>query len=213
MLTVETADILKSDLFSSQIEELSSFDFNSWEKTTVGEVCDFFNGKAHEKVIDVNGNYIVVNSKFISTDGNVKKYTVEQIFPLYEGDVVLVMSDVPNGKALGKCFLIDENDKYSLNQRICAIRSERFNSKYLYYHLNRNKHFLDFNNGENQTNLRKGDILDCPLVIPPMEIQDRIVEILDNLKDETNQVKENIREKSILAEELQQSILGLPFKF
>ena len=213
MLTVETADILKSDLFSSQIEELSSFDFNSWEKTTVGEVCDFFNGKAHEKVIDVNGNYIVVNSKFISTDGNVKKYTVEQIFPLYEGDVVLVMSDVPNGKALGKCFLIDENDKYSLNQRICAIRSERFNSKYLYYHLNRNKHFLDFNNGENQTNLRKGDILDCPLVIPPMEIQDRIVEILDNLKDETNQVKENIRKKSILAEELQQSILGLPFKF
>ncbi|WP_291096893.1 MULTISPECIES: N-6 DNA methylase [unclassified Flavobacterium] len=213
MLTADTADILKSQLFHKQIEELSSFDFSTWEKSTVGKVCEFYNGKAHEKVIDENGDYIVVNSKFISTDGDVKKYTVEQIFPLYEGDVVLVMSDLPNGKALGKCFLIDESDKYSLNQRICSIRSERFNSKFLYYQLNRNKHFLDFNNGENQTNLRKGDILDCPVLIPPVAVQDRIVEILDNLKDDTNQIKVNVKETSVLVDELQQSILGLPFKF
>ncbi|MGF7140755.1 N-6 DNA methylase [Roseimarinus sediminis] len=212
MLTGETTDILKSDLFNSQIQELSAFDSSNWERTTLGEVCEFFNGKAHEKAIDANGNYIVVNSKFISTDGNVKKYTLEQIFPLYEGDVVLVMSDVPNGKALGKCFLIDENDKYSLNQRICAIRSERFNSKFLYYQLNRNSHFLDFNNGENQTNLRKADILNCPLLVPTIEEQERIVEILDNLKEETIQVKENIQKKINLAEELQQSVLELPFK-
>jgi hypothetical protein len=32
------------------------------ELTTLGKSCEFFNGKAHEKSIDENGKYIVVNS-------------------------------------------------------------------------------------------------------------------------------------------------------
>jgi len=145
------------------------------ELTTLGKSCEFFNGKAHEKSIDENGKYIVVNSKFISQEGRVVKRTKEQMFPLYKGDIVMVMSDVPNGKALAKCFIIDEDDTYSLNQRICCIRSKAFDTKYLYYQLNRNEHFLAFNNGENQTNLRKDDILDCPLIRPSMEEQKRMV--------------------------------------
>ena len=145
------------------------------ELTTLGKSCEFFNGKAHEKSIDENGKYIVVNSKFISQEGRVVKRTKEQMFPLYKGDIVMVMSDVPNGKALAKCFIIDKDDTYSLNQRICCIRSKEFDTKYLYYQLNRNEHFLAFNNGENQTNLRKDDILDCPLIKPSMDEQKRMV--------------------------------------
>ncbi len=208
----ENLDILNKDNFAKQIDELKLMNSETWKRSTIGKSCEFFNGKAHEKAIDENGDFIVVNSKFVSTNGRVKKYTVNQIFPLFENDIVLVMSDVPNGKALGKCFLIDEDDKYSLNQRICAIRSEKFNAKYLYYQLNRNSHFLKFNNGENQTNLRKGDILDCPVLIPPIEIQNRIVEILDNLKEDTDIINENIQKQKILANELQFSVLELPFK-
>jgi len=29
----------------------------------------------------------------------------------------MVMSDVPRGKALAKCFLVDAENKYTLNQR------------------------------------------------------------------------------------------------
>lgn len=149
------------------------------ELTTLGKSCQFFNGKAHEKSIDENGKYIVVNSKFISSEGKSFKRTNEQMFPLYKGDIVMVMSDVPNGKALAKCFIIDKDDTYSLNQRICCIRSKEFDTKYLYYQLNRHEHFLAFNNGENQTNLRKDDILACPLIKPSMEEQKRMVAELD----------------------------------
>ena len=149
------------------------------EITTLGKSCEFFNGKAHEKDIDENGKYIVVNSKFISSEGKSFKRTNEQMFPLYKGDIVMVMSDVPNGKALAKCFIIDKDDTYSLNQRICCIRSKEFDTKYLYYQLNRHEHFLAFNNGENQTNLRKDDILACPLIKPPMDEQVRMVKELD----------------------------------
>lgn len=167
------------------------------ELTTLGKSCEFFNGKAHEKSIDENGKYIVVNSKFISSEGKLFKRTNEQMFPLYKGDIVMVMSDVPNGKALAKCFIIDKDDTYSLNQRICCIRSKEFDTKYLYYQLNRHEHFLAFNNGENQTNLRKDDILACPLIKPSMEEQKRMVAELDEAYKKLIIAKENI-EKNIL---------------
>jgi type I restriction enzyme S subunit len=166
------------------------------ELTTLEKSCEFFNGKAHEKSIDENGKYIVVNSKFISQEGKVVKRTKEQMFPLYKGDIVMVMSDVPNGKALAKCFIIDQDDTYSLNQRICCIRSKEFDTKYLYYQLNRHEHFLAFNNGENQTNLRKDDILDCPLIKPSMDEQRRMVAELDNAYKALESAKLNI-EKNI----------------
>lgn len=177
------------------------------ELTTLGKSCEFFNGKAHEKSIDENGKYIVVNSKFISSEGKSFKRTNEQMFPLYKGDIVMVMSDVPNGKALAKCFIIDKDDTYSLNQRICCIRSKEFDTKYLYYQLNRNEHFLAFNNGENQTNLRKDDILACPLIKPSIEEQKRVAKEIevsfDNLKKAESNILSNIENsKELLQSEL-----------
>ena len=121
---------------------------------------------------------------------------------LYKGDIVMVMSDVPNGKALAKCFIIDQDDTYSLNQRICCIRSKDFDTKYLYYQLNRHEHFLAFNNGENQTNLRKDDILDCPLIKPSMEEQRKMVDELDNILKKIEKAKSNIETNQNNTQEL-----------
>lgn len=181
------------------------------EFTTLGKSCEFFNGKAHEKSIDENGKYIVVNSKFISSEGKSFKRTNEQMFPLYKGDIVMVMSDVPNGKALAKCFIIDQDDTYSLNQRICCIRSKEFDTKYLYYQLNRHEHFLAFNNGENQTNLRKDDILECPLIKPTMEEQKRMVSELDLAFSELEKVNRNLSDNILNAKSIYQSELNRIF--
>jgi type I restriction enzyme S subunit len=202
---------LNSDFYQKQIDELLFKEADKWERTTLGQCCDFFNGKAHEKVIDEDGDYIVVNSKFISSNGLTYKRTSEQLFPLFIDDIVMVMSDVPNGKALAKCFLIDEDDTYTLNQRICAIRSKRFEKKYLFYQLNRHKYLLAFNNGENQTNLRKDDILNTPLVIPPISEQKKIIEKLDELTDMTNQFILKVKNNVDDLEELKKSLFELAF--
>lgn len=178
------------------------------ELTTLGKSCEFFNGKAHEKSIDENGKYIVVNSKFISQEGKVVKRTKEQMFPLYKGDIVMVMSDVPNGKALAKCFIIDKDDTYSLNQRICCIRSKEFDTRYLYYQLNRHEHFLAFNNGENQTNLRKDDILDCPLIKPSMEEQKRLVNQIDLAFNELRKAGKNVNINILNSLELYDGVIS-----
>jgi len=137
-----------------------------WDVKRLGDVVQFNNGKAHEQFIDDKGDYIVVNSKFISTAGEVFKNSFENLSPLSTGDIAMVMSDIPNGKALAKCFFIEKNGKYTLNQRICAFKSNGSDSLYLFYKLNRNKYFLDFDSGVGQTNLKKSEVLDCPVALP-----------------------------------------------
>jgi type I restriction enzyme, S subunit len=171
------------ELFQSILHSILFPDNNNWVQTTIEESCNYRNGKAHEKDIHENGKYIVVNSKYISRDGKIKKYTNNLICPLYIDEIAMVLSDVPNGKALAKCILIDQEEKFSLNQRICAISSEHFIPKYLFFQLNRNRHFLSFNNGENQTNLRKNQVISCPLFKPPIDEQISIVEKLESLTE------------------------------
>ena len=180
---------------------------NNWEVKKLGDVCSFFNGQPHEKVIDENGKYKLINSKFVSSEGENFKRTNNALSPLFVNDIVMVMSDVPNGKTLAKCFIVDKDDTYTLNQRICVIRSKNFDTRFLYYQLNRNKYLLSFDNGENQSNLRKDDILNCKLLVPPLLEQQRIVEILDEAFTAIAKAKANAEQNLKNAKELFESYL------
>ena len=152
------------------------------------EIVNFKNGKGHEQSISPFGEYIVVNSKYISTNGDVVKYSKTQICPIYKNDILMVMSDLPNGRALAKCFIVDKNNRYTLNQRIACFTNKRLdilNNKFLYYILNRNKQLLNYDNGVDQTNLRKDDILNIIIPVPPLPIQEEIVRVLDNFTELT----------------------------
>jgi type I restriction enzyme S subunit len=143
-----------------------------WDAPVLSEISDFENGKAHEQFIDDKGDFIVVNSKFISQDGRVAKYSKANLSPLAKGDIAIVMSDIPNGKALAKCFSVDKENRYTLNQRIGCIKPfEEIDNDYLFYKLNRNKYFLAFDSGSGQTNLKKSEILACPVALPPTKAE------------------------------------------
>jgi len=199
------------ELFESYLQGVFENKGEGWEEKKLGEVCKFRNGAAHEQHIDEDGKYILVNSKYISSDGEKGKRTNSALSPLHVGDIAFVMSDVPNGKALAKCFLVDRDDTYTLNQRIGAIRSKFFDDEFLVYQFNRNKYLLGFNNGENQTNLRKNDILNCTLYLPKMEDQQTIVRKLDTLRAETQKLEAVYQQKLSDLVELKKSILQKAF--
>lgn len=91
----------------------------------------------------------------------------------------MVMSDLPNGKALAKCFYVEEDNKYTLNQRVCSFTSNDGNvSRFLMYQINRNKYYLRFDDGINQTNLKKSEVLSCPVFIPIVREQEKIATLL-----------------------------------
>ena len=104
-----------------------------WDVKQLPEVVRFRSGKAHEQHISEFGRFVCVNSKFISTDGSVRKYSTVNLCPAKRSDVLMVMSDLPNGRALAKAYLVEQADLYAVNQRICALSAMRDCSEYLYY--------------------------------------------------------------------------------
>lgn len=155
-----------------------------WESTTLKKVVDYENGKAHENDILENGMYTVVNSKFISTDGKVKKYTNTANLLAKKDDILMVLSDVPNGRAIAKCYIVEKNDTYTVNQRICRFIPKNVNGSLLYYVINRNKYFLAFDDGVKQTNLKREDVLSCPLILPKSkQEQQKIADCLSSVDD------------------------------
>ena len=53
---------------------------DDWEVKRLGDLCSFSNGVAHESFVDENGEYILVNSKYISSEGEVVKFSKKQLF-------------------------------------------------------------------------------------------------------------------------------------
>ena len=174
-----------------------------WKKCVLQDVVAFSNGKAHENCVNENGDYVLVNSKFVSTNGQVQKRVTSQLSPLCKSQFVMVMSDLPNGKALAKCYYIEDDHKFTLNQRICSFTAKDRNiSRFLMYQINRNKYYMRFDDGINQTNLKKSEVLSCPVFIPSIHEQEKIATMLHLLD-------ERIATQTKIIDKLQSLIKGL----
>jgi type I restriction enzyme S subunit len=153
-----------------------------WVTKKFTDIVDYIHGKAHEQFIVDNGKFKVVNSKFISSNGEVIKYSNNSFLTAKKNDILTVLSDLPNGKALAKCFLVDNDNLYAVNQRVCIWRSKGADSLFLYYLLNRHKYFLQLDDGVTQTHILNGDINRFELTITEdLETQKEIGIILRDI--------------------------------
>jgi type I restriction enzyme S subunit len=182
-----------------------------WEKKSLLDMCRFIPGKAHEPYIDPLGEFVCVNSKFISTEGSVAKPCNRNITPARTNDILMVMSNLPNGRALSKCFLVTENDRLAVNQRVCILRPKLgYDAKMLFYILNRNPYFMAFDDGVNQTHLLNSVFERCEISVPasPDEQQrlgqalsdaDGVVEGLERLIAKKRHIKQGAMQDLLTA--------------
>lgn len=182
---------------------------DDWDVKELRDIVYFSNGKAHENFISDDGEYIVVNSKFISSEGKVVKYSKQCFSPASANSILMVMSDVPNGKAIAKCFLVDRDNQYTVNQRICALKP-KIDARYLFYKINRNTYYLAFDDGVKQTNLRKDDVLDCKLSVPKVDAEQTAIAIVLSDTDTLIEHLEKliIKKKNIKQGTMQQLLTG-----
>ncbi|CUL36088.1 restriction endonuclease subunit S [Listeria monocytogenes] len=158
--------------------------YEAWEQRKLRDIANYRNGKAHEQVEDEDGKYTIINSKFISTNGKVQRYTNEQVEPIFDGEIAMVLSDLPNGKALAKLFLVKEDGKYTLNQRIAGITpNENIDPIFLNFRMNRNNYFLKFDSGVTQTNLSKSQVENFIALYPTFDEQYKIGLFFTQLDD------------------------------
>ena len=188
-----------------------------WDVVNLGEIINFKNGAAHEDCIDEYGDFVLVNSKFVSTEGRVRKGASECRQPACKDDLLMVMSDVPNGKAIAKCFIVDQNNLYTVNQRICIIKPlDEMNPIFLLKVLSRNPYYLAFDDGAKQTNLRREDVLSCPLLKPSKEEQAAIATILSDMDNEIQTLEQRLTKTRQIKQGMMQQLLSgrtrLPFK-
>ena len=184
-------------LFSQQIRFKADDGsaFGEWEEKQLGEIIKFVNGKGHENDVDSDGSYTLINSKFLSTNGSVTKKVNKCNQKVMNDSLVMVMSDVPNGKALAKVMYIQDGSNFALNQRIgMFIFHKDHYPKFFQYQLNRHQYYLAFDSGVGQTNLKKEDVLNCPILVPCIEEQTTIANFLSAIDQKIEVVTQQIEQ-------------------
>lgn len=185
----------------------------------LSEVVDFQNAKPHEKLVTPDGEVALLTAGFISSEGKSLRLVRREdvLTPAFVNDVAMVMSDLPNGRALAKTFFVDANDRYAANQRVCLLRVKEtaaYLPRFLHYVLNRNKQLLAYDSGYDQTHLKKDWILAIKVPCPSLAEQVRIVAILDKFDTLTTSLSEGLPREIALRkaqyEHYRNLLLGFP---
>ena len=158
---------------------------------TLGEIADYVNGKAQERFTSPQGDIPLVTARFVSRNGEANRFIHHDdiLTPALAGDTALVLSDLPNGRALARTFFVDKDNRYAINQRVARIRTKdqsRVNPRFIYRYLDRNPSLLMHDNGVDQTHLSKAQVTQLRFPLPPLEEQRRVVSILDKFDSLVN---------------------------
>ncbi len=182
----------------SQRKRLKGFN-QAWQRVRLGDICEIGNGGAYETLIVENGNFKLISLNSIDIDGNLKNTMKRVNFydnSLKQDDIVMVLSDVAHGDFLGLCAVIPSND-YVLNQRMgrLRIRNDCINILFLRLYINANqKYFKMQGQGSSQLNLSKKAIEDFEILLPPLNEQNAIANILSGLDNEITSLKNKKRQ-------------------
>ncbi len=182
----------------SQRKRLKGFN-QAWQRVRLGDICEFGNGEAYETLIVENGDFKLISLNSIDIDGNLKNTMKRVNFydnSLKQDDIVMVLSDVAHGDFLGLCAVIPSND-YVLNQRMgrLRIRNDCINILFLRLYINANqKYFKMQGQGSSQLNLSKKAIEDFEILLPPLNEQIAIANILSALDNEITSLKNKKRQ-------------------
>ena len=180
-----------------------------WELGDLHRSMTYTHGKAHEPFVAEWGKYTIVNSKFIATEGAVKKVVTSNFCPAQQGDVLMVLSDLPNGRALAKTYTAgSEASMLAVNQRVVRLRPnpKQCDGSYAGYAINRHPYFLKFDDGVTQTHLLNKHLDEFKFPLPPIKEQRAIAQVLSDVDAEIESLSQRheklIAQKQGLSEEL-----------
>ena len=165
---------------------------NGVEFKPLGEVCDFVNGFAFKsnlfrskgeriiRITNITGSNVdVMDSKYFelndySTD--LSKYRVQK------GNILIAMS----GATTGKIGCYNSNENSYINQRVGMFKPhDELSERFLFHFLSTiTTELYILAGGGAQPNLSSNQLMsDVRIPIPPIEVQDEIVKILDRFAD------------------------------
>src|SRR4030066_543817 len=193
---------------------------NDWPFIALSELCDFQNGYAFnssdystEGKIIIRMSNIDRNGRLNITSGNIRFISNENTngleqFILKKNDVIIAMTDMSKDMGIiGRTAIIDQDEKYLLNQRVgkFKINSKDLYCKYLHAYTN-TPTFINYIKkscaGGLQLNVSTSAIMHHKIPFPPLSIQKQIAEILEK----ADKAKQKRKEANKLTDEFLQSV-------
>ncbi|WQY11645.1 restriction endonuclease subunit S [Helicobacter pylori] len=169
----------------------------------LGEVCDFQNGFAFQRknfrntglpiirISNIQNDRLLLDEVIYFSLNDYKGINFEP-FKITKGDILIAMS----GATTGKIGILTFDTTLYLNQRVGKFKPNitKLNNKFLYYFLLTKINFLySLAGGGAQPNLSSNQILQqITIPIPPLEIQQEIVKILDQFSALTTDLQAGI---------------------
>lgn len=165
---------------------------------------------------DTNGSIIALRGYNIG-ENEIKLKDVERITEelsqrlvrsrLFKGDIVF-----PCVGTIGKAVLIEENDKYHINQNIAKITADRkiILPEFLVHVLMSDvtkKQIIKFNTSSSQPNVLVGSLRQFLVPIPPVDEQRKISSIINSLATKIKIEKEQLEKLKILKQGLMRNLL------
>ena len=194
----------RTHLLDFSDEMLKSTDWgNLVQWKSLGEVCDVKNGFAFKSsLFQTTGLPIIRIGNIVETSINIDdvKYFDKQDYkrgnPLdyyvEKGDILIAMS----GATTGKIGYYNHNEIAYQNQRVGKFIPQKdiLNNRFLFHFLLTQSTFLyNLGGGGAQPNLSASDIKNKLIIpVPPMSIQEKIVNILDKFDTLTNSIAEGL---------------------
>lgn len=196
-----------------------------WKKVKLGDFIDFRNGYAFNSQKYTSDGKIIIRMSNISVNGELNvndsniKYTDERTFrelsdyQLKKNDLVMCMTDVSKEfGVVGKTAIIDKDDTYILNQRVGRIRPKKELDVYFLHFYTNSEYFLNDIyqkvTGSAQYNLSTADIKRSKILLPPLQEQIKIAEILSSVDEEIKKVDQEIKKTGELKKGLMQDLLS-----
>ena len=149
---------------------------------------------------DLN-NGVLENCKNKITEEALKKYSVLKIYP--KGTLLIAMY----GATIGKASVI--NIEGCTNQACCALsKSKVLTNKFtLYWFISNRKNIVNLSYGGGQPNISQDVIKKLKIPVPPLEIQNSIVEYLDKKNHAIDKFIQNKERLITLLEDNKKAII------
>lgn len=213
------------ELFESALNNVFTKNTDGWEEKTLGSISDLKQNKAEVKNIDANTlvsfvpmEYLGINQKYFNSNqfkpikNLIKSYTY-----FAENDVIMakITPCFENGK-IGIAKGLMNKIGFGSSEYIVFRTNKDINSEYLYYFLNREtfrkEGAQNMLGAVGHKRVSKEFIENYPFSYPSLSEQQKIVEKLDALQEQTKKLEQIYTQKIKECDELKQSILQKAFR-
>ena len=207
-------------LFESHLQSVFTQRGPGWVEKRLEEVCGLQNGFAFKsstfkpsgapilRISNIQDGRIEAGNRLVFFDPKDYRENLDR-YRIVEDDLLIAMS----GATTGKLGFNSESTIYYLNQRVGKFEpSEKLNKRFLYHFLSTKvEENLRISAGAAQPNLSTEQIKGFVLPLPSVDEQERIVEALETLSEETQRLARLYDQKLAALDTLKKSLLHQAF--